>query len=351
MSPTRAVVAPRPVPVQAENLGRKLGVRLGDLPALAMVGMVMLRRQQPERNVRSRPLLERPAPRISVVIPCLNEHEGLVRTIRSVVAQDYPPTEIVVVDRGSQDATRKVLQELGASVVGLSSPPEDGEIGAIKAGFDAATGEYVICLPAGDLLMPGALDRVRFAVRYRSYRVMWFCEMEDCEHGGERPRPASPQPGVSMRRLLKGVVPHPSAVAVRRSVYQKAAGTLPASDLAGVRDLWFRLACRTRFRRINGTLGCRCKSPRVIGEHDAEHHAREFERSAACVKRQMRWTARIMGVGRHLLATIDDTYRWAGTLWASRPSQVAVGNEPLAPAGSGEHADGSPFAGRDCLPG
>lgn len=343
--------------VTARSQGRNLGLGLGDVPALAMVAMMLLRREEPQKAIRPRPLLERAVPRISVVIPCWDEHAGLARSIRSILAQDYPSTEIIVVHQGTEDALRGALGELGQKVAVLTSPREDGEIGAIKAGFDVAGGEYLICLPPGDLLMPGALDRVRRTVWRKSYRVMWFCEMEDCEHAGERARPASPQPGVSVRSLLRGPGPHPSAIAIRRSVYQKVAGTIPTARLTGVRDLWFRLACRTRFRRIEGSLGCRCASARAIGETDAERHAREFERSVACLTRQMRWTCKVMGVFRHVLARIDDAYRWVRNRWTSGPSQPsrlahgAQSDESLLPAGPGERAEESHFAGRDCLPG
>src|ERR1700722_13709062 len=78
--------------------------------------------------------------RITVVIPCLNEEEG----IRNVLG-DLPPfvDEIIVVDNGSTDRTSAVARELGANVV---SELNRGYGRAYKAGFARATGDIIVTL-------------------------------------------------------------------------------------------------------------------------------------------------------------------------------------------------------------
>ncbi len=50
------------------------------------------------------------APVVSMVIPCLNRARFLVPTIESILQQDYPRIECLVVDEGSQDGTLEILQ-------------------------------------------------------------------------------------------------------------------------------------------------------------------------------------------------------------------------------------------------
>jgi dolichol-phosphate hexosyltransferase len=78
--------------------------------------------------------------RVTVVIPCLNEEEGIQRVLR-----DLPSfvDEIVVVDNGSTDSTANVAREMGAVVV---SELNRGYGRAYKAGFSHATGDVIVTL-------------------------------------------------------------------------------------------------------------------------------------------------------------------------------------------------------------
>ncbi len=76
--------------------------------------------------------------RITVVIPCLNEEEGIANVLREV-----PPfvDEVIVVDNGSTDRTAAVSREMGARVV---TELNRGYGRAYKRGFAQATGESII---------------------------------------------------------------------------------------------------------------------------------------------------------------------------------------------------------------
>jgi len=53
---------------------------------------------------------------ISAVIPVYNREKTIARAIESVLAQEYPPAEIIVIDDGSKDATREIVQKYGDKV-------------------------------------------------------------------------------------------------------------------------------------------------------------------------------------------------------------------------------------------
>ena len=292
-------------------------VRLGDVPALLMVMSMLWRRPKKPSRPRvletaqpAQPVHCEPSPSISIVVPVFNDRQAAERTIRSILAQQYPSLQILAVDQGSDAGTRQMLGELEPAIVVLSSPEEGGEAAAVAMGFEAATGQYLVQLMPGETLMPGALDGIRRAVKRKAYRVMWFREMESDPQASDAPRPARVQRGASLYTLFQGVEPHSCAIAIRRSVYRKVGGIRPELRCAGLQDLLLRLACRTRFWRIQGCLGCRVAGERTLGEREARVRARELERSASEIRLRMRWTTRVMCELRHLATRIDDASLW-----------------------------------------
>lgn len=88
--------------------------------------------------------------KISVITICRNCRDDLERTIRSVVSQNYTNLEYVVVDGGSTDGTMQMLALYREHIDTLISEPDDGIYDALNKGIRAATGEWIICLNAGD---------------------------------------------------------------------------------------------------------------------------------------------------------------------------------------------------------
>lgn len=93
---------------------------------------------------------------VSVIIPAHNAEAWLTETMRSVAAQTYPRTEVLVVDDASTDATRAIAARLGAIVVETRGA---GPGGARNAGMRAARGEFLQFLDADDLLAPAKVAR------------------------------------------------------------------------------------------------------------------------------------------------------------------------------------------------
>ncbi len=93
---------------------------------------------------------------VSVIIPAHNAEAWLTETMRSVAAQTYPRTEVLVVDDASTDATRAIAARLGAIVVETRGA---GPGGARNAGMRAARGEFLQFLDADDLLGPAKVAR------------------------------------------------------------------------------------------------------------------------------------------------------------------------------------------------
>lgn len=97
-------------------------------------------------------------PLVSIVTPSYNMAGYLRQTIESVLAQDYPSIEHIVVDGGSTDGTLTLLKA-SAGQLTYSSAPDRGPSDAVFHGFRRAQGEILLWLNADDTLLPGAVRR------------------------------------------------------------------------------------------------------------------------------------------------------------------------------------------------
>ena len=102
-----------------------------------------------------------PRPRVSVVIAARNEEDELPGTLDSLLAQDYPGLEIVVVEDSSTDGTRAVIDARGPRVRRVDPPPlPEGWVGknwACWNGANATTGEWILFLDADVRTHPAAV--------------------------------------------------------------------------------------------------------------------------------------------------------------------------------------------------
>ncbi|MBC7360387.1 MAG: glycosyltransferase family 2 protein [Desulfacinum sp.] len=97
-------------------------------------------------------------PLVSVVIPAYNAAWCVERAIRSVLGQDYPHVEIIVVDDGSTDETPRILGRY-ENQVRVIRKENGGLSSARNAGIAAARGDYVAFLDADDFWFPQKLSR------------------------------------------------------------------------------------------------------------------------------------------------------------------------------------------------
>lgn len=111
------------------------------------------------------------APRITMVTPSLNQAEYLERTIRSVLQQDYPDLEYIVMDGGSTDGSVEIIERYGEHLAQWQSAPDRGQADAIAKGFAMSTGDVLGWLNSDDLLLPGSLAAVAKTFQMRGSHV------------------------------------------------------------------------------------------------------------------------------------------------------------------------------------
>lgn len=185
-------------------------------------------------------------PRITVVTPSFNQARFIERTIRSVLDQNYPNLEFIIVDGGSTDGSVELIRSFEGRLAHWVSEPDDGQTDALIKGFARATGEIQCWLCSDDLLEPASLAEV----------AGFFVENPDAEavYGNsywidEHDRGLRPKKEHSFSRFIwlyqGNYLPQPSTF-WRRGLYERVGGLDPAFHLAMDADLWIRFASETR---------------------------------------------------------------------------------------------------------
>jgi glycosyltransferase involved in cell wall biosynthesis len=100
-----------------------------------------------------------PPPRVSVIVPAFNAERFIRETLDSVLAQNYPSLEIIVVDDGSTDETAHQVLSYGPAVKYLRERNSGGAARPRNVGLQVATGELIAFLDADDVMKPGRIAR------------------------------------------------------------------------------------------------------------------------------------------------------------------------------------------------
>ncbi len=136
-------------------------------------------------------------PRVSVVIATFDRADTVVEAVESVLAQDYPALELIVVDDASRDDTLARLAAFAGRIRLLPQAQNGGVATARNAGLAAASGEMVQFLDSDDLLLPGCLRQKIAAFAARPAAGLCFNELEhvDLASGAPRRRVNAIRPG------------------------------------------------------------------------------------------------------------------------------------------------------------
>lgn len=111
-------------------------------------------------------------PLISIVTPSFNQGEFIEETICSVLEQDYPRIEYIVIDGGSTDGSVDIIRKYSKRIAYWVSEPDHGQAQAINKGIAHCTGDLVAWLNSDDVYLPGALRCVGEAYAAKPGRLV-----------------------------------------------------------------------------------------------------------------------------------------------------------------------------------
>ncbi|GAB3513159.1 glycosyltransferase family 2 protein [Spirosoma knui] len=154
---------------------------------------------------------------LSIITINLNNAVGLKKTGQSVISQTFRDFEYIIIDGGSTDASRKVIEQFSSHVTYSVSERDRGIYHAMNKGIRQATGEYCLFLNSGDwLATPTVLEEV-FASRPQADIVAGDVYFYDNQKQEIRWHVTSPA-NITARTLFRGTLPH-QATFIRRRLF------------------------------------------------------------------------------------------------------------------------------------
>lgn len=193
------------------------------------------------------------APLVSAIVPTYNGAEHLAETIRSILAQDHPAVEVLVVVDGSTDDTAAVLAGFGDRIEVLTQPNR-GQSAAVNAGLAAARGEYLVLISDDDPILPGALSRLVGVLEEDDELLVAYPDWEEIDEAGRpiriiRTREWSLVESVRLRLCLPG----PCSLFRRRAV-ELAGGWDTTLRYTADSDFWLRIGLHGPLRHVPEVL-------------------------------------------------------------------------------------------------
>jgi glycosyltransferase involved in cell wall biosynthesis len=153
-------------------------------------------------------------PLVSIVTPSFNQGRWVEETIESVLAQDYPNIEYIVVEGGSTDGSEEIVRRYEDRIAWWTSQPNTSQAEALNYGLSRAKGELLTWINSDDTLLPGAVSRVvsEFARSPELALVYGDAIYTDEESQQTGPLPARPWDVPLMLRTFECHVVQPASV-------------------------------------------------------------------------------------------------------------------------------------------
>lgn len=192
--------------------------------------------------------------KVSIVTPSFKQARFIENTILSVLEQDYPNIEYIVIDGGSQDGTLEILKKYNGQLAAWTSEPDHGQTDAINKGFARATGEILAWLNSDDTYNPGAIAAaVQYLVKNPGIGMVYADTNFIDEKGQKIGR--FPAAQTDYRRLRQGYVHIPQQATFFRSELWRQVGPLDQDFYFAMDyDLWVRLAQLAPFSYLPGQV-------------------------------------------------------------------------------------------------
>jgi glycosyltransferase involved in cell wall biosynthesis len=239
---------------------------------------------------------------VSIITPSYNQAPYLEQTIQSVLEQDYPHIEYIVVDGGSTDNSAEIIQKYADRLAYWISERDSGQAEAINKGFARATGEIVAWLNSDDYYM---LNTISVAVRCFEQNpdvVMIYGDMLAVDGEGQTLNVLKYKQ-LSLEDLLCFQIIGQPSVFFRRSALEKTGRLEPSFHFMLDHHLWIRLAQQGRILHIPQVWSAARYHPQAKNRARAAEFGREAFRVLDWAKKQPGLAKSVSRVKRRALAS------------------------------------------------
>ena len=192
-------------------------------------------------------------PKISVVVPSFNQGAFLDETLSSIISQEYPNYELIVIDGGSTDNSVFVIENYRKHIAFWISEPDQGQCAALIKGFERATGEIFCWLCSDDKFLPGTFYRIAKEFQADPTIDLVYGDTEYLYPDGEQVR--KPRISYHYQTMLRAfnIIAQPSAF-FSSSIYWKVGGLDPSFHFAMDYDLFIKFGPELRWCQVKESL-------------------------------------------------------------------------------------------------
>ena len=192
-------------------------------------------------------------PLVTVITPAYNRASFLDETIQSVLSQDYPRIEYIVLDDGSTDSTREILRKYNGQVF-WESHANMGEARTVNKGFQMAKGEIVCVVNSDDPLLPGAIRAAVTLMQDHPDVLAAYPDWNEIGPASEFVRRIQ-LPDYDIQKMLTTFdVSMGPGTFIRRAAFDWVGVRDPQFKYAGDLEFWFRMALHGKLVHIPETL-------------------------------------------------------------------------------------------------
>lgn len=190
-------------------------------------------------------------PNISICIPTYNREYLLKETLESVFAQSYKDFEVVIVDDGSTDGTREMLEKNGFNVR-YYWQENKGDAAARNKLIELAEGKYISFLDSDDLLYPDAIERMAAAMPKDCEDVIVYGPYTAIDENGNllRRRKKKLYNGKITKHLFEDILIHSCGSLFPKRILIEAGRFDTSLNVCSDYDLWLRLSLKYNFIKI-----------------------------------------------------------------------------------------------------
>jgi GT2 family glycosyltransferase len=214
-------------------------------------------------------------PLVSVITPSFNQARYLEATIQSVLAQEYPRIEYIIIDGASTDGSVDTIKKYETRLAYWVSEKDSGQAEAINKGLARGTGQIVAWLNSDDYYGPGAVSSVVKVFEEHPNVLMVYGDMLAVDDQGQAINVLKYKQ-VSLEDLLCFQIIGQPAVFFRREAHEKARGLDPTFHFLLDHHLWIRIAQQGQILHVPQILA----SARYHAEAKNRAKASEFGREA-----------------------------------------------------------------------
>lgn len=195
-------------------------------------------------------------PRLTVVTPSYNHGEFIEETIRSVLLQNYPSLEYLVIDGGSSDSTVEIIQRYARWITYWTSEKDHGQANAINKGFARATGDILAWLNSDDIYYENAFSNMMSAVVASPDGVAYVGSCDKVDLTGRVLSTVTPRNlnAAGIADWCRTGFFYQPACFFRRSAFEASGGLNEIYHNALDIDLWMKLAERGSFTTVDAAV-------------------------------------------------------------------------------------------------